>query len=739
MSLKRRFSPYLEVARAIYENRDNLRYAWRILREGVCDGCALGTSGLRDWTMDGIHLCWIRLNLLRLNTMPPFDPAVLKHISPKWLQGGLETGAPGHGAGIPGDRDLRALGRIPCPLIRRHSESGFTPIDWETALDLIATRIRECEPSRIGFYCVSRGTVNETYYVLQKVARFVGTNNVDNSARVCHSPSTTALAQTIGYGAPTCSYRDWIGTDLLVFIGSDIANNQPVAIKYVDHAKRKGTRVAVINPYREPGMLKYWVPSSIRSAIFGTRVADAFFQICPGGDIAFINGVLKYLIAKGWTDSSFIRKHTDGWDRLCASLEAQPFEMLERLSGVTRDEMHAFASMYARARSAVFVWSMGITMHSFGTSNVKAIVNLALARGMVGRPGTGLMPIRGHSGVQGGAEVGCVPNAFPGGAKVNPENARHLSVLWGFEVPDTPGLFAPQMLEHALAGKLDVLYCIGSNFLGILPDPAMGRTALGRIPLRVHHDIVMNPQMLVEPADIVLVLPATTRYEMAGGGTETTSERRIVLNPEIPGPRVPEAREEWRVLCDIAGRVRPNDARKIFFDDTRAIRQEIARVVPFYDGIQHLKSPGDSFQWGGPRLCDGFNFPLPGGRARFSPLEPPQTTLPDGALRLTTRRGRQFNTILFSDQDVLTDSGRDSILMSVEDMKRLGIRDGQKVTLKSARGTLTGVARKASIARGLVMVHFPEANHLIGNGDYDRESGIPAYRDTIVQIESGAQ
>ncbi|RMI04881.1 MAG: formate dehydrogenase, partial [Calditrichaeota bacterium] len=702
-----------------WENRDQLRYAWRILHNGVCDGCALGTSGMRDWTMPGIHLCWIRLNLLRLNTMPPFDPAIVQDVSR--LKGATE-------------RELRRLGRIPAPLMRRRGEVGFSPIEWEEAIDFIAEHIKSIDPWRLAFYLVSRGTVNETYYVAQKVARFLGTNHVDNSARVCHAPSTTALKRTIGYAATTCSYRDMIGTDLLVFFGSNVANNQPVVMKYIHLAKKRGTRVAVVNTFREPGMEKYWVPSAVDSALFGTRVADAFFQVRPGGDIAFINGVLKHLLANGWVDEGFITHHTTGWKELADALEQQSFDELERLSGTSREEMEAFARMYGQSRTAILVWSMGITMHRFGVQNVMAIANLALARGMVGRPHTGLMAIRGHSGVQGGAEVGAVPNQFPGGYPVNEANAARFAALWGFPVPDQPGYFAAEMIDAAYEGKLDGLYCIGSNLFGILPDSGYVKEAIGRIPLRIHHDIVLNPQMLIDPAEVVLVLPATTRYEMAGGNTETTTERRIIFNPEIPGPRIPGARDEWRVLVEIARRVKPESGDRIAFASTAEIREEIARAVPLYEGIQHLARKGDQFQWGGERLGEGGKFGTPDGKAHFAPVMPPQMEIPEGRFVLTTRRGRQFNSIEFADRDSLAGTDRRAVILSREDMQRLGLRPGDPVVVRSEVGEFRGKAVSGPVYSGAVMMYWPEANVLIPRGISDPQCGIPAYRDAVVEV-----
>ncbi|MBV8417707.1 MAG: molybdopterin-dependent oxidoreductase, partial [Verrucomicrobia bacterium] len=280
---------YGEILRAIWENRDKLGYAFRILREGVCDGCSLGTSGMRDWTVTGIHLCNLRLRLLRLNTMPALDIKALEDVAALRAKR---------------SRDIRALGRLPYPMIRRRGEPGFRRVPWEEALGLIATRIKASRPERLYFYLTSRGVPNETYYAAQKAARALGTNNVDNAARICHSPSTFALKAALGVAATTCSYSDLIGTDLVVFFGSNVANNQPVMMKYLYYARKAGTKVAVVNPYREPVMDRYWVPSDVESALFGTKITDRFFQVQAGGDLAFLHGSLKHLIEQRWINDA---------------------------------------------------------------------------------------------------------------------------------------------------------------------------------------------------------------------------------------------------------------------------------------------------------------------------------------------------------------------------------------------------------------------------------------------------
>ena len=574
---------YKDILTTIWANRDQIPFAWRILKNGVCDGCALGTTGMRDFTMTGIHLCTVRLNLLRLNTMGPLDIAALEDVDA--LQGKTS-------------RDLREMGRLPYPMVRKKGEPGFTRVSWELALDLIAARLRDTDPRRISFYMTSRGITNEVYYVAQKVARFLGTNNVDNSSRVCHAPSTTALKDTLGVAASTCSYTDWLGTDLLIIVGSDVPNNQPVTTKYMYYAKQQGTKVLVINPHREPGLERYWVPSVMESAIFGTKLTDEFFLIHTGGDIAFLNGVLKHLLERGWMDESFIQEHTTGFEETKAALEDQGWEMLEQYSGASREEMLKFARLYAQAKTAVIVWSMGITQHRYGVENVKALVNLALSRGMVGREKCGLMPIRGHSGVQGAAEMGAVPWQFPGGAPVSDESALNMEKLWGFPVPQWRGLSSVEAIDAAHDGSIDVLYSVGGNFLETLPEPQFVRESLERVALRVHQDIVVTRQMLVEPADTVVLLPAQTRYEQRDGGTETSTERRIYYSPEIPGRRIGECRAEFEIFMEVAKRARPDQAHLIHFDDGQAIRDEITRAVPLYDGIQQLQAKGDAIQWG---------------------------------------------------------------------------------------------------------------------------------------------
>ncbi len=710
---------FQDIAETIWENRDQMAYAWRILNDGCCDGCSLGTTGMRDWTMKGIHLCQLRLRLLRLNTMPAMNLRLLEDAD---------------ALGKTKARHLSRLGRLSAPMIRRKGEKGFHQISWDEALDVAARGLRETDPKRLGWFVTSRGLTNETYYAQQKVARFFGTNHVDTSARICHAPSTAALGATIGCAATTCSYSDWIGTDLLIFVGTNIANNQPVATKYICLAKDAGTRVLVVNPYLEPGLDRYWVPSMAKSALFGTKFADDFFQIHPGGDIAFFNGILKLLIENDWIDRKFINERTSGFAEAEEKVRNLAWEDLERGSGLTRGHMLRFAEAFGNARHAIIVWSMGITQHRYGSDNVRAIVNLQLAKGNVGRPNTGLMPIRGHSGVQGGAEMGAVPTAYVMGVPVNEENAQRLAQpeLWGFAPPTSKGMTASHMILAAERGEIDTLWQTGGNFVDTMPEPDRVVQGMKTIKLRIHQDICVSSNMLIEPADTVLLLPGRTRYEQRGGGTETNTERRIIFSPEIPGPRLPETKDEWEIPVLVARRADPERAAKIFpWRDTGDIREEIDRVCPTYRGIANLRKKGDNFQYGGPRLLVD-RFLTPDGLGRFSAVNLPEENIPPGHFLLATRRGRQFNSIIHGDKDLLNGAMRDHILMAREDAQHLGVKDGDAIVLSNDRGQFRGRVKIDRIKPGSLQGYWPEVNVVVPAGCLDA-SGVPDY-NAIVEV-----
>jgi len=345
------------------------------------------------------------------------------------------------------------------------------------------------------------------------------------------------------------------------------------------------------------------------------------------------------------------------------------------------------------------------------------------------------MPIRGHSGVQGGAEMGAMPGAYSMNYPVNDANAALFATpdFWGFHPPSWKGLGAAHMILAAEQGQFDILWQSGGNFLETLPEPDRVRRALGRIGLRIHQDIVVSSTMLEDPADLVVLLPSRTRYEQRGGGTETSSERRIIYSPEIPGPRPGEARDEWEIPVLVARQLDPARAARAFpWRDTQDIRQEIERVCPTYKGIAGLRKKGDQVQYGGPRLLAD-RFGTPDGKGRFTPIDLPEETIPTGRFFLTTRRGKQFNSMVAAEVDPLLGAARDSVLMATEDAARLKLNAGDIVILRNELGEYRGRVVIDRVKPGSVQLYWPEANKLVPAGRLD-PSGVPDYNATVEVI-----
>lgn len=717
-----------DTLKVIWDNRDNLPYAIRILTQGVCDGCALGVAGLYDQTLTGPHLCTTRLNVLRLNTMPAIKEDIL-HSDIDELRKMNSV-------------QLRKLGRIPYPLSKKPESNHFTRISWDEALERIATKIKAIDPKQLAFYLTARGITNEVYYTAAKFARFIGTNNIDNASRICHSPSKTALKRSLGIGASSCNYQDWIGTDVLIFWGSVAANNQPVSTKYMYAAKRKGTKIICINPHREPAMDGYWIPSIPDSALFGTKIADDVYQVNIGGDIAFMNGVMKHWFEMeerehgSAIDHAFINAHTNGYQQLKEHVMKYDWEQLEKSSGISKERMQQFAKLLATANSGVFVWSMGLTQHRFGTDNISQVANLAILRGFIGRKHCGLMPIRGHSGVQGSGEMGADPFVLPGG-DFNEENILRVEKIWKFPIPRWQGDIIGVSLENALLPtgherKLKVLYTSGGNFLETMPDPYFIRESLENIDLRVHQDIILNTSTLVDAKEEVIVLPAMTRYEQPGGGTSTSTERMVYFSPEIKGPRIEEARSEWEIYVELARKINPKKKDFMHFSSAQEIREEIALANPDYDGIQHLKEKGDVFQWGGAWLCEEGKCPTADGRANLLAIELPEWRKPEGHFYVTTRRGKQFNSMIYSDKDPFNAADRYDVLINESDAQTLSISQGEAIVVYNKFGTFHGRAKFADTREGNIQVYWPEGNVLIPKGVYESYAGIPEYHTAVV-------
>jgi molybdopterin-dependent oxidoreductase alpha subunit len=597
-----------ELLEIVWHNRRELPYAWRILRWGICDGCSLGAAGLRDENLSGWHVCMPGLRRLRIFTMGSLEASLLADVSP------LRDLDP---------ERLHSSGRIPYPMLRQRGGRGFRRIAWDRALDIIGASIRDIAPHEMGFFAGASGSTNETYYVFQKLARVLGTNNIALCSSTGDARCVSALNATLGLGAASCSLADVIDTDLLVIFGSHSPAVQPLTRTYLRSAKKRGTRIVAVSPTGERRAERDSLTAADARPGFGADLIDDSFHVCAGGESAFVNGVLKALIAWSKIDHEFIARHTNGFDRLAGALAEQPWDRLEQRSGVSRSDMQRFAARYRAVSSAVFIFCVEPLQQESGADSIEALVNLALIRGMLGRDKCGILPILSQSGTQGARDCGAGPDAFPGGIPIADESARRFSNLWYHPAPSNAGLSIPQMMDAAGRGKLKFLYSIGGDLFDTTTDQRCVAEALERVPLRIHQDIALNHSMLADGAGTVMILPAQTRYEQRGGGTTTSTERKIRFAPEIPGHAIGESLPSWEIPALIGRRSMPNGEFLFPFRDTRTIRAEMARVIPIYRGIENLNEAGDSLQWGGPHLFKGGKFRgMPGERALFSIIEP---------------------------------------------------------------------------------------------------------------------
>lgn len=724
---------FREVLKVIADNAAQLPDAWRVLN-GPCNGCAVQTDGLRDEVMpDSPHFCLTRLGLIEETLRQPFDPSAFSNVPAlRHLR----------------NEDIEHMGRIPVPLLWRRGRPGYEPLDFAEGCALAGEWIRRFHGDGCGFFTTSKGINNEEYFAFQQFARVVGrTNNVDSCARQCHAASVSALKAKLGVGAMSGSLRDFIEADVLVLAGTNLANNQPLIMRYIDHGKRtRGGRpfVIVINPYREPGLERYWVPSSPASALFGTKICDLFIRIRVGGDVAFYNGVAKCILEDGLLGERhhrFIAERTCGFDDFAASIRQQPFEMLCAQSGTSREEMREVARVLACCENATFAWGMGLTQHATGTGNVKALVNLALLLGQFGRPGAGVAPLRGQSSVQSAGECGVAPNIFPGGDPVDTAAAAALGAAWGAPVPDQPGMATGPMLEAVHRGEIGLLFLLGGNLLDTMPGRPFVRETLSRLPFRIRLDVMMNSECLVEPGEATLILPVRNWYEWDSVYTTTSTDRTIrAFGPSIR-PRCPGVDESWRVLRRIAEAVLGADARGFAYGSTDEIRREMNRAIWMYRGIASLTEPHDRMQWGGETLHrDGFER-MPDGRARFSIVQPRVCESPPGVFLASTRRGwGQWNSQhrRHAEHDHITgaEDHRD-VLINPADASRLGLGAGRAVRLLAEHGAaLDGYCRPDdAVGPGHVQLFWPVANDLIPHGVYDGPSGEPDY-NVRVRIEA---
>jgi formate dehydrogenase alpha subunit len=630
--------------------------------------------------------------------------------------------------------------RLTTPLIRREGE--LQRASWDEALDLVAHRFAD-SLGRFAAIASAKAT-NEDGYVLQKFTRAVmGTNSIDHCSRLCHAPSVVALMEQVGSGATSNSYEDYDHAGTLLVVGSDTAQNHPVVASRLRRAvEDRGAALIVVNPIR----------------IDLCDVAEVHLQPRPGTDVALFNAMAQVILAEGLEDGAFIEARTEDFDSWRRVVEQVTPEIAAEICGVPTDDIRIAARLYARprpgrdgeARGSCLIWGMGVTQHTMGSDNARALINLALATGQVGGFGNGISPLRGQNNVQGCSDSGCLPNVLPGYEAVDdPEVSARWSQAWGVELPLEVGLQSTAMIERMLDGELATMYVVGENPLLSDPYLAHAREAFERLDFLVVQDIFMHET--AEIADVVL--PAASFAEK--DGTFTNSERRVQLvRPIIESPG--EARLDWAITNEIARRVlklleRPEAGFE--HESAAEIFDEMARLTPIVTGLSHARLDREGgIQWpcpepdhpGTPRL---FEEEFPRGRGKFVAVEqgPPAAELPSKRFPYTLITGRSLyhwhgGVITRRVPGLVATVPAVTVDIHPGDAAQLGLEDGQPIQVASRRGEIIAEVHVVErMRRGEVFVPFVQlqgvAANFLTNDRLDAVAGIPEYKACAVRLE----
>jgi formate dehydrogenase major subunit/formate dehydrogenase alpha subunit len=618
--------------------------------------------------------------------------------------------------------------RLTTPLVR--CDGVLQSASWDKALDMVVARLRSVQ-ERHGadaiMFASSAKATNEENYLLMKLARAVfGTNNIDHCARLCHSSTVTGLAETFGSGAMTNSISCFDQTDVILIIGSNTTEQHPLIGSRILNAIQKGTRLIVADNRR------------IRLA----RHADLHLRHHNGSDVALLNGIMHVIIAEGLEDRKFIETRTENYTALAESVAGWTPERSAAATGLDAGDIVAAARLFAGAERGMIVYSMGITQHSHGVDNVRCIASLAMLTGNVGKTGTGVNPLRGQNNVQGGCDMGALPDLFSGYQKVSDPLVREkFAVTWGVQTLSAePGLPLTRAMNAASEGLLQGMFIMGENPILSDPDQNHARTTLQNLELLVVQDIFLTETALL--ADIVL--PAACYAEKEG--TFTNTERRVQrLRKAVEPPGA--ARADWEIISDLAERAGYGGMR---YSGPSDIMDEIAGLTPIYGGITHDRLDPHGLQW----PCPDRNHPgtpllhvdrFTRGPGHFSPVEHRlPAELPDKLYPMVLTTGRTYfhwhtGSMTRRTHPLDREEPRSFIELHPDDAARLGIRHRDRLLVSSRRGEVRTEARVTDmVIPGVLFMpfHFAEgAANALTNNVLDPESAIPEFKVCAVRVE----
>lgn len=696
---------------------------WSAMRsKNTCKTCAVGMGGqLGGMVNEGGHfpeVCKKSFQAMASDMQAGIKPEFFK----KFGFNELKALSP---------RDLEYCGRIVDPVYAGPGDTHYRVISWDEALEKTISALKAAGPQRSFFYASGRSS-NEAGFLLQLFSRLFGTNYVNNCSYYCHQASGVGLASSIGVGTGTVQLEDIDKADLYILIGGNPASNHPRLLRNLMTIRRRGGKIIVINPAKELGLTKFRVPSDVRSLLFGSEIASQYIQPHIGGDIALLTGMAKAVLAQSAEDKTFIDQVTEGYEAFIAQVKSTSWDEIVRESGVPQVEIEEAAKTYCQAKNAIFGWTMGITHHLHGVQNVQAIANLALMRGMVGRAPAGLMPIRGHSNVQGIGSVGVTPILKAALLKRFEEELK-------IEVPKSPGLDTMACVEAAYRGEMDAALCLGGNLYGSNPDADYAAKAMRNLKHVTYLSTTLNTGHAWGLGKETLILPVLPRDEEPEPTTQE-SMFSFVRYSEGGKARYPGPRSEVSILATLGERILgsegPLDWKSL--QSHQKIRELMARLVPEYEQVGKIDATKKEFSIPGRALHSG-TFPTPSGKAKFHAVSlPSKAPLGEHELMLMTVRSEgQFNSVVYEEEDLYRNQDRrDIVMLNEADMERMGLKKDQRVRLKSVTGEMRYLlARPFDVRAGNAIVYYPESNVLIPR-DVDPQSKTPAFKAIRVTISA---
>lgn len=691
--------------------------------KNTCKACALGMGGQLGGMTNELgefpSVCNKSVQAQSTDIQPAIPEEIFKHsldelaeLSPK---------------------EMQSLGRLNTPLYKRAGANHYAPITWDEALALSARRLKETSPSRSFFYASGRSS-NEAAFIFQLLARAYGTNNVTNCSYYCHQATGVGLKSTIGTGTATVEVADLGLCDLIFVIGANPSSNHPRFIHQLKSCRERGGQVIVINPAREPGLVKFAVPKSPKSMLKGgSEIASEYVQPRIGQDMALLMGIAKTLLQQGKEDNAFLAAYTNGFEAFKAQIESLTWDILTAQSGVPQEQIEKIGALYAQSKSAVFAWGMGMTHHRNGVDNIEMIAALALMRGMMGRPGAGLLPLRGHSNVQGVGTNGVKP-------VLAEDVIKKMETAFNFKFPTAKGLDTMASMQAAHNGKVDAAVIMGGNLFAANPDAKWAEQALDSIGFKLFLTTTINHGHIKGNASgDTLILPVTARDEEWEPTTQESMFNYVRLSDGGIN-RLGNVRPESVILADLASALLPDSPIDFqAFKSHKTVRQAIAAIVPGMGQLADIDVAKKEFHIQN-RLIHTPVFQTADGKASFKiPALPPAKPHKDPHhYSLSTLRSEgQFNSIIYEEFDSYRGTKtRWCVMMNKKDITALGLQPGDHATVESAQGKMENVKLYAfDVPRGDMLAYYPEAN-ILTSTEIDPRSCTPAFKSTSVWITS---